>query len=71
VDSHAFDLMLAIDRAHLAALAHAADLGIDEVPDPYYGAEDGFDRVLVLVQAGARGLLARWRAQPAVAANAQ
>lgn len=28
-----------------------------EVPDPYYGGEDGFEHVLDLVEAGARGLL--------------
>ena len=28
------------------------------VPDPYYGGEGGFERVLDLVEAGARGLLA-------------
>jgi len=30
-----------------------------EVPDPYYGAADGFDEVLDLVAAACRGLLAR------------
>ena len=28
-----------------------------EVPDPYYGGEDGFDRVLDLIEGGADGLL--------------
>ncbi len=28
-----------------------------EVPDPYYGQTDGFDRVLDLIEAGAQGLL--------------
>jgi protein-tyrosine phosphatase len=28
-----------------------------DVPDPYYGGEDGFDRVLDLVEAACRGLL--------------
>jgi protein-tyrosine phosphatase len=36
-----------------AAVA-AGDL---DVPDPYYGGPDGFDRVLDLVEAGCRGLL--------------
>ncbi len=31
------------------------------VPDPYYGAGDGFERVLDLCQAGCRGLLAHIR----------
>ncbi|MEY3011714.1 MAG: hypothetical protein RIT45_449 [Pseudomonadota bacterium] len=29
----------------------------DEVPDPYYGGEDGFERVFAICDAGARGLL--------------
>jgi protein-tyrosine phosphatase len=35
------------------------ELGVREVPDPYYGAPDGFDRVLDLVEQGTAGLLAR------------
>lgn len=35
--------------------------GGDEVPDPYYGGPDGFDRVLDLCEAGARALLDRLR----------
>jgi protein-tyrosine phosphatase len=37
----------------------ASDL---DVPDPYYGEGDGFERVLDLVQAACAGLLARIRA---------
>lgn len=86
-DFHTFDLMLAMDRANLSALmraaprrararidlflAHAADLGVDEVPDPYYGADDGFDRVLDLIEAGARRLLARLREQGTAAPASQ
>lgn len=33
-----------------------------EVPDPYYGAERGFDDVLDMVEAASRGLLAELRA---------
>jgi protein-tyrosine phosphatase len=33
-----------------------------DVPDPYYGGPDGFDEVLDLVDAGARGLLDEIRA---------
>jgi protein-tyrosine phosphatase len=36
-----------------AALA-AGDL---DVPDPYYGEDDGFDRVLVMIEAACRGLV--------------
>ena len=69
-----FDLLLAMDRAnidHMASLApkggedrlgllvdYAPKLGIDEVPDPYYGGRDGFEEVFDIVEAGTRGLLA-------------
>jgi protein-tyrosine phosphatase len=33
-------------------------LGITEIPDPYYGAESGFERVVDLCELAARGLLA-------------
>jgi protein-tyrosine phosphatase len=32
-----------------------------DVPDPYYGAGDGFERVLDMVDAACRGLLAQIR----------
>ncbi|MGB2712313.1 MAG: low molecular weight protein-tyrosine-phosphatase [Conexibacter sp.] len=41
------------------ASAGAASL---DVPDPYYGGPDGFDRVLDLVEAACAGLLAELRA---------
>lgn len=66
-----FDHILAMDRQNLAdleALAPpdaAATLGLfipeAEVPDPYYGGEDGFERVLDMVEAGGRDLLDRLR----------
>ena len=37
----------------------APELGLTEIQDPYYGAPDGFDRVLDQVEASAAGLLAR------------
>jgi protein-tyrosine phosphatase len=48
------------------AQRHKAQLFLDyseasrggEVPDPYYGGEDGFTQVLDLVEDGAAGLLA-------------
>ena len=67
-----FDYVLAMDRANLGALellagATRAHLGLflefaagcdtDEVPDPYYGGEGDFQRVVDLCEAGARGLL--------------
>ena len=42
-------------RAFDPESAGAPDL---DVPDPYYGGDDGFDRVLDQVQAACRGLLA-------------
>jgi len=74
-DLQGFDYVLAMDRANLSELrslgvatprAHlgllldfAPDCGTDEVPDPYYGGQEGFERVLDLCEAGARGLLRR------------
>jgi len=70
-----FDLILAMDRANLRELesmkpatasatlklfmAYAPNLGILEVPDPYYGGSSGFEEVLDLVAAASRGLLAQ------------
>lgn len=70
-----FDLLLAMDmenRSQLRFLApdgyagkvrlfldDAAALGSGEVPDPYYGGEQGFEEVLDLVVAGSRVLLNR------------
>lgn len=72
-DFEAFDLILAMDRDNLAHLeelcppdlknrlglymAFAADAALDEVPDPYYGGLNGFDRVLDLVEEAADGLV--------------
>jgi protein-tyrosine phosphatase len=68
-----FDLMLAMDRQNLRALEamrpagsrarvrlfleYAAHAGRLEVPDPYYGDASGFEEVLDLCAAGARGLI--------------
>ena len=38
-------------------LSFAAEKGIRDVPDPYYGGADGFDHVLDLVEAASLGLL--------------
>jgi protein-tyrosine phosphatase len=72
-DFHEFDYILAMDRDNLADLqaicppqhSHklhlfldfAPDHPEDEVPDPYYGNKSGFERVLDLTDAAARGLL--------------
>jgi protein-tyrosine phosphatase len=68
-----FDYILAMDNQNLADLramcpAHfegrldlfldyASETGISEVPDPYYGGEEGFTQVLDLVEAAGEGLL--------------
>ena len=45
---------------HLGLLLDfAPELGVREVPDPYYGAPAGFERVLDLVEVATAGLLAR------------
>jgi len=70
-----FDYVLAMDRANLAELGRftgesaratvglflqfSPEAGVDEVPDPYYGGTEDFERVLDLCEAGARGLLRR------------
>ena len=69
-----FDLILAMDKSCLAALqrmcppggkahlglfmGYATDFDADEVPDPYYGSEEAFGRVLDMVENAAGGLLA-------------
>ena len=71
-DFEDFDLVLAMDNDNLIALrqrcpaaqAHKLHLWLDfapglegrDVPDPYYGDEAGFDAVLRLCEAGARGV---------------
>lgn len=72
-DFAGFDLILAMDRDNLANLleicppvfqpriklflSYAHDLDTDEVPDPYYGGEAGFEAVLEMVENAARGLI--------------
>ena len=40
---------------------HGAQHGVQEVPDPYYGGEQGFEQVLDLIESACDGLLAQWR----------
>jgi protein-tyrosine phosphatase len=48
---------------HLGLLLDfAPELGVRDVPDPYFGGPEGFDRVLDLVERGTAGLLARLQA---------
>jgi protein-tyrosine phosphatase len=73
VDFDRFDLILAMDRDNLRNLqkiapADSADrlhlfsryaLGTeDDIPDPYYGGKDGFERVYTMVLTGCSSLLA-------------
>ncbi|MDX1505642.1 MAG: low molecular weight protein-tyrosine-phosphatase [Spongiibacter sp.] len=46
-------------RAHIALFLSFGDTALREVPDPYYGGDEGFVEVLELVEAGSRGLIAR------------
>ena len=70
-----FDHVLAMDRANLADLEllrareskarielfldYAPECGFDEVPDPYHGGVEDFERVIDLCESAARGLLER------------
>lgn len=73
------DLILAMDRSHLAVLDRRCPVGHKhklrlflefartrsamEVPDPYYGGEEGFEHVLDLIEDACRGLLDHVRLQ--------
>ncbi|HET7688500.1 MAG TPA: low molecular weight protein-tyrosine-phosphatase [Candidatus Macondimonas sp.] len=79
-DFATFTHILVMDRANLAHLQaiqpHGAtaipelllapldDGRLQEVPDPYYGGPQGFDRVLDLLEEGCRRLLAHVRDKP-------
>lgn len=72
-DFERFDLLLAMDRENLAILRracppeyrvklglfmkYAAQFDAEEVPDPYFGGERGFDLVLDMAEDAARGLI--------------
>jgi protein-tyrosine phosphatase len=72
-DFERFDYILAMDRANLEVLqamcpvdysgrldlflSYAADSGLDEVPDPYYGGDEGFSQVLDIIEVASEGLL--------------
>ena len=71
-DFERFDYVLAMDRGNYhdllricpehrrdrvrMFLSFAEHLGMDDVPDPYYGAGDGFETVLDLVEVASEGL---------------
>lgn len=72
-DFDLFDHILVMDRENLELieercpahrrervelfLSYAPHLGVDEVPDPYYGGLAGFERVLDMIEAASEGLL--------------
>ena len=66
-DFEAFDLIVAMDRGHLRILEqqcprqHRLKLRLlvaeRDVPDPYYGGPEGFERVLDMVETACRALL--------------
>lgn len=71
-DFHEYDLILAMDESNLSHLKRLqpsdakaeVDLflrrykaAVDEVPDPYYGGDEGFNEVLDLIEHGCRGLV--------------
>jgi protein-tyrosine phosphatase len=68
-----FDCIVAMDRGHLAILEencpaeHRAKLRMlvkgRDVPDPYYGGPEGFERVLDLIEAGCLALLSEIRSE--------
>lgn len=74
VDFPAFDYVLAMDNANLRDLQQMQPEGFEghlglfldfvengtvtEVPDPYYGGDDGFNEVLDLIELASVGLLA-------------
>lgn len=82
-DFHRHDLILAMDRSHLAildrrcppehkhklrlCLEFAPQAKTQEVPDPYYGGEEGFEHVLDLIEDACRGLLAHMQGHLSVA----
>ena len=77
-DYQRFDCIFAMDRANLAVVESlrpaavrvsarlvmdlAPDYGLDEVPDPYYGGEAGFIRVIDMLEAAAAALVRELRA---------
>jgi protein-tyrosine phosphatase len=68
-----FDLVLAMDESNLRDLGGRTDrvrlfrdfdpTGTGEVPDPYYGGDEGFEEVLAMVERTADALADELRAQ--------
>ena len=84
-DFSGFDYILAMDEDNLADLRslqpddtrarvdlfldYAPGMSVRNVPDPYYGGDDGFVQVLELVRAGSAGLLTHLIARGEVTAH--
>ena len=76
-DFDRFDYLIGMDRQNRTGLMGLCPSGADdrvhqfldfvqgaelaEIPDPYYGSGDGFERVLDLIEAASRGLLTHIR----------
>ena len=76
-DFDRFNLILAMDKKNLQSLQalcpaphqhklrlfldYASEIEDEEIPDPYYGSAQGFERVLDLCEAGAMGLISTLR----------
>jgi len=72
-DFYEYDYIVAMDQANLSNLLsiapkgyegklklfldYAPHLNVREVPDPYYGGRNGFERVLDLIEDASRGML--------------
>ena len=79
-DFETFDLILAMDRTNRDALLklapkerrdrvhllmdYAPNLCVHEIPDPFFGKNNGFDYVCQLIDAACRGLLVSLTARP-------
>ena len=78
-DFHQFDYILAMDESNFRSLEniapeehvdklklfmdYAPHMNVTEVPDPYYGGRNGFERVLDLIEEASTGLLTELRSK--------
>ena len=79
-DFDKFDMILAMDQSNMGDLRQlcpgehthklrlllefAPATGVMEIPDPYYGSIQGFEKVLDLCEASVRGLVQHLKAMP-------
>jgi protein-tyrosine phosphatase len=83
-DFERYDHLLVMDRVNLRALQRVrpgqgaaaaglfldhAGLGAEEVPDPYYGTREDFERVVTLARDGVAAILRRLAASPGAEAH--